>query len=366
MTSIAIGKSRRISLWTGVLGFTLVSLLVTFSLTNRNFFGGGVGMLSQIQLFLPTGIIAIGIAVVILTGNIDLSAGAVASLASVIAGVAMVSGVNVYLAILLAILVSTAVGFINGLIITLFGINSLLVTLATQFVVGSVAVSMAGDSPPQSFADNFLQFGQGRIGPIPISLVIFLSIAATAAVTVTRTRFGRRLVLIGFNRSAGTYVGIPVTRTLIGVFTMSGLLYGIAGIVLAAYFNAGRADAGLSLLLPAITCVVLGGVDIFGGHGRVGQVVLAVFVLGYLTQGLLNNGVSSLAATMVTGVLLILSLVVKISIEQSSGSLIIIRLCRRLSALVAARRSPGRVDTNDFAPPTVRRITTPTQRNESQ
>jgi ribose/xylose/arabinose/galactoside ABC-type transport system permease subunit len=136
---------------------------------------------------------------------------------------------------------------------------------------------------------------------------------------VTRTVFGRSLVLIGYNRSAADYSGIPATRVLMGVFTLSGFAAGVGGVLLAAFYNAARADSGTTLLLPAITIVVLGGVDIFGGRGRIGEVVLAVFLLGYLTQGLLIEGYSSLTATMVTGLLLIVALVLKVWLGRAPG-----------------------------------------------
>jgi ribose/xylose/arabinose/galactoside ABC-type transport system permease subunit len=341
MTTIPLGRRFRVPAWGGLLAAVLVIELVWFSIINRNFFGGGAGMLSQIELFLPTGILALGLALVILTGNIDLSVGSTASLSSVIAGVLMVAHVSPWIAILVALAAGTLMGLVNGLIIALFGIDSLLVTLATQFIASSLAVSIAGNNPPFGFPDVFISLGQGAIGPVPIPLVIFLVLAALTALLVGRTGFGRRLVLIGYNPSAGRYSGISLTRTVIGVFTASGLLAGIAGIVLAGYFNAGRADSGISLLLPAITCVVLGGVDIFGGKGRIGEVVLAVLVLGYLTQGLLNSGLSSLTATMITGLLLVVALVVKIAFERRSGESIVGAVRRRLTDRFArAPRKP--------------------------
>ncbi len=331
-TTIGVGPRSRISAWGAVLAALLVAELIYFSITNRNFFGGGTGMLTQIELFLPTGILAMGLALVILTGNIDLSSGAIASLSSVVVGTRLAAGGNVVVAIVTAILVAGAIGLINGLIVALLGIDSLLVTLATQFIASSFAVSLAGDSPPQGFPPGFVKLGQGALFGIPISLLIFLVLSLITAVLVSRSGFGRRLVLTGHNASAARYSGISVTRTLIGVFAASGLIAGIAGVVLAAYFNAGRSDSGMSLLLPAITCVVLGGVDIFGGKGRIGEVVLAVLLLGYLTQGLLNSGFSSLTATMVTGLLLIVGLVVKIAFEKQSDRSILGAAADKLSA----------------------------------
>ncbi|CCH78034.1 putative Autoinducer 2 import system permease protein lsrD [Nostocoides japonicum T1-X7] len=337
MTAISLGQRRRLPAWGAILGALLVLELGYFSVTNRNFFGGGTGMLTQIELFIPTGILAMGLALVILTGNIDLSAGAIASLSSVVVGTQLESG-TVIGAIVVALVVSTVIGLVNGLIVAHLGIDSLLVTLATQFIASSLAVSLAGDNPPQDFASLFLTLGRGTVAGVPVALLIFAVVAAVVALLVGRSRFGRRLVLIGHNAEAARYSGIRVARTTVGVFTVSGLIAGIAGIVLAAYFNAGRSDSGMALLLPAITCVVLGGVDIFGGKGRVGEVVVAVLLLGFLTQGLLNSGFSSLATTMVTGLLLIVALVVKIAFEVRSDPSVLASTADRLRRRFAPRR----------------------------
>jgi len=334
MSTISPARPWRTPVWGGILTAALIAELVWFSAINRNFFGGGAGMLSQIESFIPTGILAMGSALVILTGNIDLSVGAMASLASVVVGAALVAHVNIYLAILLAIAVTTVIGLINGLIVTLLGIDSLLVTLATQFIASSLAVSLAGDSPPSGFPDAFITLGEGTLGPIPVIVVIFVVVSVCVALLFGRTRFGRRVALVGYNPSAAKYTGIPVTRTVIGVFTLSGVIAGIAGVVLAAYFNAGRSDSGLSLLLPAITCVVLGGVDIFDGRGRIGEVFVAVLLLGYLTQGMLNAGFSSLIASMVTGLLLIVALVIKIAVERPAGATLLGALRHRVATRV--------------------------------
>lgn len=318
-TTIPLGRRWSLPPWGTVLAAALLAELVTFCSLNRHFFGGGSGLLSQFDVFIPTGMLALGLALVILTGNIDLSAGAMASLSSVLVGILLNDHVNAVLAVLAAIAVTTFIGLVNGAFITLLGIDSLLVTLATQFIAGTVAVSLAGNNPPYNFAQGFVNLGEGSVGPVPVPLILFAVLAVVVAVAVGRTVVGRNLVLIGYSASASRYSGISRTRTLLAVFVANGVIAGIAGVVLAAYYDAGRPDSGIDLLLPAVTCVVLGGVDIFGGKGRIGEVVLAVLLIGYLTQGLLDQGVSSLTITMLTGGLLIVALAVKILLDRQSG-----------------------------------------------
>jgi ribose/xylose/arabinose/galactoside ABC-type transport system permease subunit len=183
--------------------------------------------------------------------------------------------------------------------------------------------------------------GTGTVGPIPDQLITFAVIAAVVWLVVARTRYGRALVLIGYNRAASRYSGVNVQRTLLGAFVACGLLAGIAGIFVSGFYNAARDDIGDSLLLPAITVVVLGGIDIFGGRGRISGVILAAFLLGFLTQGLLIRGDSSLAATMVEGFVLVLCLILKIALDRRAGVRLRELLQRRFGSARQIPEVPG-------------------------
>ncbi len=319
MTNIALPRRYALPTWGLALVVALVAELVYFSLTTRHFAGHGTGMLVLTEQFVPVGILALGAGMVILTGNIDLSSGATASLSAIVVGTELRHGTGMWGAIGIAVAAGVGFGLFNGFVVAFLGVDSLLVTLATQFIATSLATSIGGESPPYGFSDMFQRIGTGLVGPIPAALLLFLILAAITVVLVSRTGFGRALTLIGYSRSAADYSGIRTRRTLVIAFTLSGLFSGIAGLVLAAYYNSARDDIGTTLLLPAITCVVLGGVDIFGGKGRIAEVVVAVFFLGFLTQGLLISGRSSLTVTMITGILLIVALVVKLSLERQAG-----------------------------------------------
>jgi ribose/xylose/arabinose/galactoside ABC-type transport system permease subunit len=317
MTTLALPRRWRIPAWGTCLVIAIAAELVYFTLTTRQFAGHGTGMLDLTEQFAPTGVLALGLAMVILTGNIDLSCGANASLAAVIAGTVLSKGGDPVLAIVAAIAVSTLFGLFNGFIVAFIGIDSLLVTLATQFIVTSVATSVAGASPPFGFPSAFQLIGQGSVNDVPIALLIFLVIALLVIVAVGYTSLGRSLTLIGYNPRAALYSGIAIRGSLTAVFTLCGAMSGVAGVLLAAYYNSAQPDIGTDLLLPAITAVILGGVDIFGGRGLISEVVLAVFLLGFLSQGMLIEGDSSLSITMITGLVLIGALVIKVVFERN-------------------------------------------------
>jgi AI-2 transport system permease protein len=317
MTTLALPRRWRVPPWGACLVVAIIAELVYFTLTTRQFAGHGTGMLDLTEQFAPTGVLALGLAMVILTGNIDLSCGANASLAAVIAGTVLAKGGGPVLAIVAAVAVSTLVGLFNGVIVAFAGVDSLLVTLATQFIVTSIATSVAGASPPFGVSSAFQLIGQGSVDGVPIALLILLVIALVVVATVGYTGLGRSLTLIGYSPRAALYSGIAIRGSLTAVFTLCGAMSGVAGVLLAAYYNSAQPQIGTDLLLPAITAVILGGMDIFGGRGRIAEVVLAVFLLGFLSQGMLIEGDSSLSITMITGLVLIGALVIKFAFERN-------------------------------------------------
>jgi ribose/xylose/arabinose/galactoside ABC-type transport system permease subunit len=312
---------RQETTWVVTVTILLVALLAYFWLAVPDFRElGASGILALSEQFLFTGLIALGEALVILAGEIDLSTGAMSSLSGIVMAALWQQGLNIWLAVVVALLVSALGGAINGLLITRFGVGSLLVTLGTQFIFGSIATAVGGNAPPYNFPESFVNLvGTGSVGPIPNQLISFAVISVVVWLLVARTRYGRGLVLIGYNRAASRYAGVNVQRTLFSAFIICGLLAGVAGIFVSGYYNAARDDIGDSLLLPAITVVVLGGVDIFGGRGRMSGVIVAVFLLGFLNQGLLIRGNSSLTATMVEGIVLVLCLTLKIALDRRAG-----------------------------------------------
>lgn len=335
---------RQEARWVAAVAVLLVALLAYFCIAVPDFRDLGVsGILGLSEQFLFTGLIALGEALVILTGEIDLSTGAMSSLSGIVMAALWQQGINIWLAVVLALIISALGGAINGLFVTRFGIASLLVTLGTQFIFGSVATAVGGNAPPYNFPKAFVRLaGTGSVGPIPNELISFAVIAVVVWLLVARTRYGRGLVLIGYNRAAARYAGVNVQRTLFSSFVICGVLAGAAGIFVSGYYNAARDDIGNSLLLPAITVVVLGGVDIFGGKGRMSGVILAVFLLGFLDQGLLIRGNSSLTATMVEGIVLVLCLMLKIALDRRAGVRLKESLQRRFGS---ARRAAVLPDT---------------------
>jgi ribose/xylose/arabinose/galactoside ABC-type transport system permease subunit len=299
--------------WDRALAIILIAVFTGFCIFTPGFYNGFQSTLSITEEFLPFGFVALGLSVVILTGGIDLSVGSISGLAAVIMAILVKSfGINIFVALVAAVAVGGALGWLNGLIITRLRVEPLIATLATNFIYSSVAVALAGASPPYGFGAAFGVLGTGAVaGWVPVQLLIFLVMAIGFSVLMTRTGFGRRIVMIGYNRDAAHYAGVSVAAVERRAYAISGLTAAFAGIILASYYDAVRPDMGDILLLTSITMVVLGGISIFGGEGGILGVTLAVMILGVLRQGMLIAGFSDMVTTMLTGAILLSSIAIK-------------------------------------------------------
>ncbi len=302
--------------WESVLLGLVVVELIGFSMGSHGFFDGGEGALKELQQFPGVAIASVGLGLVIITGGIDLSIGSVASLSGVLmAELWSAAGMPIFVAALISLAVATLIGVVNGVIITYGRVHSLIVTLATMFVVASVAQVVVGTPKPYVFPKSFLAVGNGSLVGIPISDLIFLAVASVAGFVAGFTPFGRKLIMIGSNEAAALYAGVRIRRVLIVNYALCSFLAGLAGLTMSSLYVAARADLAELLLLPALTAAVMGGLDIFGGSGTVRGIVLGVLVVGYLQQGLLLYGVNSVEVQLLTGVLLAGSVTVRNNVK---------------------------------------------------
>lgn len=324
--------------WESSLAALLVAVLVGFGVGVPGFFDDVSGLLGMTGNFLPFGLVALGLSLVIFTGGIDLSVGATASLAAVVAAQLWATyGLDIWVASLIGLVLGGVLGAINVAVIVKLRIEPLIATLASSFVYGSAAVAVAGDSPPSGFPDAFNALGAGALPlgslQVPYQLLLFVPLAAVFWLLLSRSAFGRKLVTVGYNAEAARYSGIRVPRVLAGAYVISGIMAALAGLVLSAYYSAARPDMGDVLLLTTIAMVVLGGVSIFGGEGSMGGVIVAVLLLGFMRQGLLIAGLSDMVTSMLTGAILIASIAVRNLFSTRGGG-----LGARLLALVRRTR----------------------------
>lgn len=307
-----VRRKPRLGSWERALAALLLMQLLFFSLVVPGFFDGVSGLLNMTTNFLPFGLVALGLVPVILTGGIDLSVGSIAGFSAVFMAILWKHfGLSLGAAVPLALLAGALLGSLNGLLITRTRTEPLIITLATSFVFTSITTAMAGADPPSGFPDRFNALGTGALWGVSYQLILFVVLAVVFGLLIARTRFGRSVIMVGYNRDATRYSGINVNATVLGVYVISGLMAALSGVVLAAYYSAVRGDMGDILLLTALTMVVLGGINIFGGEGSVLGAVLAVLILGFLRQGLLIAGFSDMVTTMAIGAILLIAITAK-------------------------------------------------------
>jgi rhamnose transport system permease protein len=263
-----------------ILEIVALSWLSPYFLTFSNLLGAS-------QFFVETGLVALGMTLVIMTGGIDLSVGGGLALASVTLGFSYQAGLPLWLAIVFAIVVATAGGLLNGFLTTRWRIHPLAITLATGELFRGIASAVSDERAVSTFPAWFNVFGQGQLGVIPNQLWVFLAAAVVIGVLLVRGRFGRQVQATGISEEAARASGIPTRKVKTLVYLLTGLLVGLAAVIYTSRVSTARSDAGTGLELEVIAAVVLGGASIFGGTGTILGTVLGVLIIAFLQQGLL-------------------------------------------------------------------------------
>lgn len=285
----------------------LIVMIIFFTIVNGNFMTTNnlLNIVKQVSIY---GIASVGMTYVILLGGIDLSTGSLISFVNIVTAFFMVNmNWNPWVAIILALIISTAIGFVNGWIIAEIKMPPLIVTFATQTIFAGLAYIICNGRPISRFDKGFLKIGQGYLGLIPIPIIIMIVCFAVGAFILTKTYFGRYFYALGGNEEAAALSGINTKRVKYLVYALSGLFAGIAGIVMLSRANTGQPNAGLGYEFDVITCVVLGGVSVNGGSGKISNVIAGVLIIGVLSNGLILMDVSSYMQMVIKGIILLLA-----------------------------------------------------------
>ncbi len=265
--------------------FILFIVLALSSLTIDNFFQIGI-MMNILRQATFVGIIAVGLAMTIIAGRMDLSVESVLGIGAMAAalvvgtnGAGLGLPVNTWLTLLMVVAIGAAIGLFNGALIVKLGINAFIVTLATYIGVRGLALVLTGGQSVYSLPADFKAVATLEPFGIPVLVLILVAIYVVFSFILTRTRYGRYLYMIGGNQTAPFRAGIPVERILIVTFMISGALAAVAGWLLAARTNGATANLGIGLLFEAFAAVVIGGVSLTGGVGRLSGVFAGVLLL---------------------------------------------------------------------------------------
>jgi simple sugar transport system permease protein len=298
-----------------------VVVFVVMAALSPDRFLSGQNLTSMAFQFPEFAILALAMTLTMLTGGIDLSVVGIANFSAIVAATILTSyagpaatGGNALMWMALALSVSLAIGMVaglfNGVAIAVFGLPPILATLGSGLIFTGFAVALTGGSAIMGFPAAVAWIGNGTVIGIPVPLILFALLAAALAFVLSRTAFGLKVQMFGTNPLAARFAAIDVTGLLIRVYVASGVLAAIAGMVVMSRANSAKADYGSSYLLLAVLIAVLGGVNPYGGYGKVIGVVLAVLTMQFLSSGLNMLGVSNFARELIWGALLIFVMLV--------------------------------------------------------
>lgn len=285
---------------------TLLVLCICMSFLSSKFLTSSniINILRQSSQY---GICAIGMVMVILLGGIDLSVGSVQALAGVASVVVLNQTNSIFLAVGTGVLVGAVVGLTNSLIITKMNITPLICTLGTMSIISGIALVSTKAVSFQVTNKTFMKLGMGRIGIIPIPVIILAVLIIIFHFILKHTVFGRYIYAIGGNKDAAALTGIPVDKIIIVTYVISGMLTGLSAVILSARLGSGQPTAGTGFEMSVIAAVIIGGVSLSGGKGSLSGAMIGVVTLYVLTNGMVLMDVSSFWQDIMRGMLIILA-----------------------------------------------------------
>ncbi|WP_413300935.1 ABC transporter permease [Bacillus sp. 1P10SD] len=285
----------------------LALLIILFSFAADSFFSmmNFSNILRQVAV---TTIAAIGVFMIILLGDIDLSVGSLYALIGVMAALVWEGTGSTILTLIAALVVGAVIGFGNGFVTAKGKIPSFVTTLAMMGIARGIAYIVTNGTPIGIVEPGFTMFGTGFVGNIiPIPVIIMIIVFVLAYILINNTRFGRYIYAVGGNDQASHWSGLNTTKIRVIVFTLAGLLYGLSSIILAGRLGGALPTAGQGAELDAITAVILGGTSLSGGKGKISGVLIGCLIIGVLNNGLDLIGLSSYWQQVIKGIIIIVA-----------------------------------------------------------
>lgn len=284
--------------------FVLVFLIILFAILSPVFLTP-TNLINILRQTSVIGIVAVGMTFVILTGGIDLSIAGVIACTGVITAKLMLMGVHPVLACMVSLLFAVVVGIVNAFFAHEFKLNPMIVTLATLQILNGIAYILTGGIPVYGFTESFKFVGQGYIGIIPVPVLIMLVLFLIGHFILKYTSFGQTVYGIGGNEEAVRLTGIDIRLNKYKVYVLCSVLAAIAGIVLLSRVNNAQPNAGDGYEMDVITGVVLGGVSMSGGEGKISGVFAGILVMAVLGNGMLLMNISEYYQWVVKGLVML-------------------------------------------------------------
>lgn len=302
----------------------LVLIFIIVNIINSNlspYYLNSTNLLDATMTFLDKAFIVLPMAFIIILGDIDISVASTVALSSVVMAVSYNAGVPMGLAMLICLIIGTACGLINGLLIVKFKeLSTVIITLSTMIIFRGIAYIILENQASGKFPSWYEYFGWGYVGPIPFILIVFVAFAVVFGLLLHKTTFGRRVYAMGNNITASRFSGVQVDKIKIIVFTMTGLMAAVTALFLTSRMGSTRPNVANGYELDVIAMVVLGGVSTAGGRGRIIGTILSIFLIGLLRYGLGLINVPAQVLLIIIGLLLIFAVMIP-NIKLSKGKL---------------------------------------------
>ncbi len=296
---------RALKSWEALLLVVAVTVFIINSLSSPYFLDAW-NLSDATFNFTEKAMIAFAMALLIISGEIDLSVASIIALASTAMGAAVQFGAGTTEIVLIGLLVGLICGAFNGGLVTVLGLPSIVVTIGTMSLFRGISYIVLGDQAYGGYPRSFAFFGQGYVWwVISFEIVLFFVLAAAFWVLLHKTNFGRSVYAIGNNPTAALFSGIRVQRVKFILFMLTGLMAGVAAVCLTSRLGSTRPSIAVGWELEVVTMVVLGGINILGGSGSIPGVVIAAFVMGMVTFGFGLLNVPGIVMSIFIGLLLI-------------------------------------------------------------
>lgn len=312
-------NAKGVSLAKLALPLVIIVLMISVTLENPRFLT--IANLGNIGVAItPVAVVAMGMTMLLISRNFDLSVGGIGALTVVLGGM-LLNHLPLAVGLLAIGILGTVCGILNGIIVEVIGVNSLVATLGTGFAFSGMAAVISGSSPVQLVHQTLPNLVGAAVIGVPVAVWVLAAVVGVAA-WYLRTVAGRALYAVGANRTAARYAGVPVRWVAFAPFAVTGLFSAIAGIITLGYIGAGLPNTGSDWALEAIAGAVVGGVSIAGGEGSIVGAVSGMALIGIVNNALVLLNINSNFDTIVLGVIIIVAVAADVRVRNRTSALI--------------------------------------------
>ncbi len=308
----------------GVLFIIFILVVVIMTILSPRRFLSNYNLQSLAYQLPEFGILSLSMMLIIITGGINLSLTFTATLAMIVGGLAMSSlfaatsapFLALLVGVVLMLVVAAVAGMFNGLVVSYIGVTPMIATLGAATLFEGISLNITKGGAISGFPMSFLVIGNSALLGVPLPMIIFVVILILMWLLIEKSKMGAAIVMIGCNPTVAEFSGIKVKNILFKAYLISGLLAGVAGIIMASRYNSAKESYGSSYLLQAVAASVLGGTNIAGGEGRVVGTLLATMILQVISSGLNIFGLNRYLTNVLMGFILILVLAINFITEK--------------------------------------------------